>query len=116
MIGLVAVGLGGIGIIVPGLPSTVFFIAAAWCFARSNARLERWLLGLPMVGPLVDDYRSGRGMPHRAKVTAVTMIALFCSISAWRVPSWWLATIIVILGLVGIAWIVWRVPTHRGND
>ena len=31
-------------IVVPGLPTTVFFIVAAACFARSNPRLEQWVL------------------------------------------------------------------------
>ena len=57
--GLVCVAIGGIGVVVPGLPTTVFFVAATWCFARSSPRLEAWVLGLPGVGQLVDDYRSG---------------------------------------------------------
>src|SRR4029450_10740469 len=45
--GLVAVALGAVGIVVPGLPTTVFFIIAAWCFSHSSPRLERWGLHLP---------------------------------------------------------------------
>ena len=43
--GLALVAVGAVGLVVPGLPSTVFFVAAAWCFSRSSKRLERWLLG-----------------------------------------------------------------------
>ena len=70
-IGLVCVGIGGIGVVVPGLPSTGFFVLAAAAFARSSPRLEAWLLDLPGVGPLVRDYRAGLGMPRSAKVTAI---------------------------------------------
>src|SRR5690606_22564161 len=42
--GLSLVGLGTLGAVVPGLPTTVFFIGAAACFARSSPRLERWVL------------------------------------------------------------------------
>ena len=39
-LGLASVGLGGLGIVVPGLPTTIFFIAAAACFSKSSPRLE----------------------------------------------------------------------------
>ena len=73
--GLLCVGIGGVGVVVPGLPSTVFFIMAAWCFSRSSERLENWVLNLPGIGPLVRDYRSGLGMPRRAKIAAISCIA-----------------------------------------
>ena len=84
--GLLAVALGGIGIVVPGLPTTVFFIVAAACFSRSNERFERWVLNLPKIGALVRDHREGLGMPHRAKVMAVSMI-LVVSTPAASWPS-----------------------------
>lgn len=75
--GLVAVGVGGLGIVVPGLPSTIFFIAAAACFSKSSPRLEQWVLNLPSIGTSVRRYRAGEGMPRRAKVFAIASIVLF---------------------------------------
>ena len=72
VVGFVAVGTGSVGIVVPGLPTTVFFIGAAWCFSRSSPRFERWVLTRPGIGPLVADHRAGLGMPRRAKVLALT--------------------------------------------
>ncbi|NJK44701.1 MAG: DUF454 domain-containing protein [Pleurocapsa sp. SU_196_0] len=50
--------IGFIGAVLPVLPSTVFFIAAAACFARSSPRFEAWVLNLPGVGKLVREYRA----------------------------------------------------------
>ena len=70
------------------------------------------MLDRPGVGPMVRDYRAGLGMPQRAKVAAVASIAVVCTISAVVSRSRpWLALAIAALGLVGIAWILWRVPT-----
>ena len=66
-LGWVCVALGFIGAVLPVMPSTVFFIAAAACFARSSPRFEAWVLNLPGVGPLVRDYRAGTGMPRRVR-------------------------------------------------
>lgn len=111
-LGCVAVGLGGVGIAVPGLPTTVFFIVAAWAFARSSPRLEAWVLDLPTIGPAVRDYRTGLGMPKRAKVMAATMIVTSVGLSAWLVDGWPLRSVIVAAGVVGLAFVLLRVPTR----
>lgn len=113
-IGMVAVGLGGIGIVVPGLPTTVFFIVAAWCFGRSSPRFERWVLDLPGVGPMVRDHRNGLGMPRRAKRIALAMMwtaILLSSLALRQRPV--VVVILVAVGLVGTAYIGWRVPTRE---
>lgn len=112
--GLVCVALGGIGVIVPGLPSTVFFIMAAAAFSRSSERMERWVLNLPGVGKLVADYRAGLGMPWRAKVIAGTMIVVAVGLSTGlAIGSWTWRGVVIGLGIVGLAYIFGRVPTQR---
>ncbi len=112
-LGWLAVAVGSIGIVVPGLPTTVFFVLAAACFSRSSPRFEQWVLTRPGIGPMVRDYRAGLGMPRRAKVAAITCIVVVCSISVGLlVDAWWLRISIAALGLVGVAWIAWRIPTR----
>ena len=94
--------LGGIGLAVPGLPATVFFIAAAAAFSLSSPRLERWLLDLRLVGPLVRDYRAGRGMPRRAKVVAVAMIVVSVGLSTLAFEGPLARIALVLLGAAGV--------------
>lgn len=111
--GFVAVAIGSVGIVVPGLPTTVFFVIAAWCFGRSSPRFEQWVLGLPKVGPLVADYRAGLGMPRRAKQIAIAMMSVAVTASAFvNRDRLWLAAVIVACGLVGCATVLWWVPTR----
>jgi uncharacterized membrane protein YbaN (DUF454 family) len=112
--GLLAVAIGGIGVVVPGLPTTVFFIVAAWCFSHASERLEQWVLDLPSIGPMVRDYRAGLGMPRRAKVIAVTMIVLAVTLSVTvGIDRWAVRVAVLLLGAVGIAYIAARVPTRE---
>lgn len=112
--GWIAVGVGSIGIVVPGLPTTVFFIIAAACFSRSSPRFEQWVLTRPGIGPMVRDYRAGLGMPRAAKVAAITSIVVVCSLSAFLAFSSWGPRVAVLaLGAVGIVYILWRVPTRE---
>lgn len=113
-LGLVFIALGGIGVVVPGLPTTIFFIGAAACFARSSPRLEAWVLGLPGVGRAVRDYRRGLGMPRRAKILAVGMIVVAGTLSGvFALTSPIARTALGVACAVGIAVIVWHVPTRE---
>jgi uncharacterized membrane protein YbaN (DUF454 family) len=52
-LGLVSMGLGIVGIWVPGLPTTIFLIVASWLFTRSCPALDRWMRSLGPVKPFV---------------------------------------------------------------
>ena len=109
VLGCGAVGLGAIGIVVPGLPTTVFFVAAAACFSKSSPRLEAWVLDLPTVGPMVRDYRAGRGIPRRAKKVAVLMIVVFVGLAVWTIDATLLRVVVAVAGVVGVVVVV-RLP------
>jgi uncharacterized membrane protein YbaN (DUF454 family) len=112
--GLSFVAIGGIGVFVPGLPTTVFFIMAAWCFSKSSRRLELWVLNLPGIGPMVSDYRSGLGMPRRAKVAAISCIVIAVGLSAGlAISNLWVRLIVVAVGLIGVWYVGWHVPTRE---
>lgn len=110
--GWFAVTVGGIGVVVPGLPTTGFMIIAAACFARCSPRFEQWVLDLPGVGRSVADYRSGLGMPKRAKVTAIAMMVIAISLSTGLLlDNMALRLSIIGAGIVGVWYIIRRVPT-----
>lgn len=85
-LGFLFVGLGFLGAFLPLLPATPFFLVAAYLFSRSHPRLEAWLLSLPQVGPLVRNYRAGRGIPRKAKLLATGMALGAATLSAYGLP------------------------------
>ncbi|MBK8069138.1 MAG: YbaN family protein [Rhodanobacteraceae bacterium] len=86
-------GLGFIGIFVPGLPTTPFVLVAAWAAARGSARLHRWLHDHPLFGPMVRDWQAYGAVSRRSKwVSTLTMLA--CSaIFFLTSPRWWMAAL-----------------------
>jgi uncharacterized membrane protein YbaN (DUF454 family) len=69
--GTALLGLAVLGALLPGLPTTVFAIGAAGCFARSSPPLEAWLLRQPRLGPAVVAWRAERAIPLAAKRLAL---------------------------------------------
>ena len=72
-IGWICVGLGFIGIFVPGLPTTIFLIVALWAFTKSSNKLRIWLLNHKKFGPFLRDWQEHRVVPLRAKILMVIL-------------------------------------------
>lgn len=72
--GWLCVALGIVGALLPLLPSTVFFILAAWFFARSSEKLYERLIEDPYIGIHIRNYLEKRGMPLKAKFISITML------------------------------------------
>ena len=112
-LGVVCTGLAALGVVVPGLPTTVFLIAASYLFPRSSPRLERALRANRLFGPFLRRLKeTGGAMSRRVKATALLSmwsgIALSCVALAGFAA---LQAVTVTLGLAGTATILLRVPT-----
>jgi uncharacterized membrane protein YbaN (DUF454 family) len=112
-LGWISVGLGALGVILPGWPTTVWLLIAAFFFARSSPRFYRWLLTHRIFGPIVRDIRAGLGLPMRAKLFAISMIVLFAGGSAvlLGLSRPWLGLLVASVGAIGIVYIL-RMPTR----
>lgn len=74
-LGCLKLALGFIGAIVPLMPTTIFLILAAGCFARSSPALEAWLLDHNKFGPTLRAWRREGAISRPAKCMACTGMA-----------------------------------------
>lgn len=99
-LGLLCVGLALAGVFVPGLPTTVFLIAASYLFTRSCPWLEERMLGLRIFRPFMPYVRGDKPMPRRARIVALSAmwIAVGSSLTMLalgdRLPMWLAAVIL----------------------
>ena len=120
VLGCLFVFIGTVGIFVPGLPTTIFLIIAAACFIRSSEKLYKWLINNKYFGKYIRDYREGKGMPKKAKITAITMMVIFVSlatipnspISVEPIP---IKIIIIFAGIIGFWYVAFKVPNLKSN-
>lgn len=113
--GVLCLSLGAVGVVVPGLPTTVFVILAAWAFVRSCPVLHRWLLDNRLFGPRLRAWYDDPTLPRAGKllIMAAIAISIAVSITLARPPA---LLAVAGLGLAGFgAWWVWfKIPTRAG--
>ena len=74
--GWLNIGLGTVGIFIPGLPTTVFLLIALWAFSKSSERFHLWLWNHPRFGKSLQNWHQHRVIPLKAKIMAVSMMSL----------------------------------------
>ena len=79
--GIICTGLGILGYMLPVMPGTTFVIIALYCFARSNEKWYNKLLDNKYFGQTLKDFKAGKGMSLRAKITAISMILFSIGVS-----------------------------------
>ncbi len=112
--GLLCVGLGALGVVVPGLPTTPFLLLASWLFYRSSPRLQEWLLQ-SWLGTYIRSYHRHGGMTAPQKAGAVGIMVAMVLLSTFVfIPAGSVARIIVpIAGAVGVLTVIFAVPNGK---
>ncbi|WP_294281448.1 YbaN family protein [uncultured Sphingomonas sp.] len=102
-LGVLCVGLGIVGALLPLMPTTIFLILAAGCFARSSPRLEAWLLDHPRFGPTLRAWRRDGAMSRRAKGMACGGMAIGYAIFLLTARPNTVLAIVVAFVMIGCA-------------
>ncbi len=115
--GLVAVGLGVLGVVLPGLPTTPFLLLASWLFYRSSPRLQQWLLA-SWLGKYIRNYQRRGGMTATQKAGAIGVMTVMVLLSTFVfIPAGSVARIIVpIAGAIGALTVLLWVPNAKKDE
>ena len=109
-LGWFCVGLGFVGIFVPGIPTTIFLIIALWAFTKSSKKLRNWLLNHKRFGPILNNWQQYKVVPRRAKILMVVLMSLAVILFYYSLQSL-ILTIGLIIILVSVAIYVISLPS-----
>lgn len=106
---VVCVVLGLIGAVVPGMPTTVFILMAAWAATRSSPRLYGWLYAHRMFGPMLRNWDEGGQVSRKVKCLATLSMGV-SGIIVWYVAHKpWLAVLALACMACVLLWL-WLRP------
>ena len=112
IIGSIAVALAILGLFLPLLPTTPFLLLASACYLRGSKRMHRWLLNNKVFGETLHNFEEGKGIPLRAKITALLLMWASLSFSIYQVQILPLQFMLVTIGL-GVSIYLVKIKTLR---
>ena len=74
-LGFLSLGMAYIGVIVPGIPFSIFLVFAAYCFAKSSPRMHAWIYNHKYFGPFLTNWTQKRVFPTKGKYAMVLVMA-----------------------------------------
>ena len=98
-LGSLLVGIGVLGIFLPLLPSTVFFLMAAGCYGKSSPAAYTWLTTNRWFGRHLREYKEEKGATIGAKVMSIGSLWLGIGISEYLVDNLWIRLALVVIAL-----------------
>lgn len=111
---IIFVTLGFIGALLPGLPTTVFLILAAWAASKGWPQVDDWLLNHPKYGPTLRNWREHGTVPRKAKWLA-SMMMLISGILMLYTNAPDLVKIFTNLTMLIVAIWLWLRPESKNN-
>jgi uncharacterized membrane protein YbaN (DUF454 family) len=109
-LGMLSLGMAYIGLVVPGIPFSIFLVFAAFCFAKSSKRMHDWLYNHKWFGEFLTNWTNHRVFPLKAKYMMVVVMSSSLAIM-WFTTGNIKAMFWAGITMLAVAIWAWRYPS-----
>lgn len=107
VVGCICLALGTIGVFLPILPSTPFYLITLYCFARSSKKLEDWFKGTKLYKKHLESFVEKRGMLPQTKASILITVTLLMGLGIFFMARKGIWVPCIILGVVWVVHLVY---------
>ena len=111
-IGSISFILGFLGMFLPLLPTTPFWLLTAYLFLNSSPKLYHRAMGIPVFGKIVRDFQQHRAISKRVKIISISTTWITIILSTYLIDIRWV-TILLFIVAAGISWHILSYKTRR---
>jgi uncharacterized membrane protein YbaN (DUF454 family) len=113
-IGVIALAIGTIGVFVPFLPSTPFFLIVIACFAKGSTRLHDWFLSTKLYKKHLEHFVKNRAMSLQTKIACICSITILMGFGFFMMKNVPIGRIVLSIVWAGhILYFLFRVKTVK---
>lgn len=113
VVGLISFALGGIGVVLPILPTTPFLLLSSFCFVRGSERFNRWFRGTKMYKKHLESFVNNRAMTMKQKITILLFADIMLMFPLIILDSILIKVLIILLILTKYWYFMFRIKTLR---
>jgi uncharacterized membrane protein YbaN (DUF454 family) len=98
--GSISLCLGTLGIFLPVLPTTPFYLLTAWLYLNSSEKLYNQVMANKYFGTIVRNFHENKAIPLRIKIISVSSLWITILISAFVFVSiLWLKILLIAIAI-----------------
>lgn len=116
LVGIVSVILGTIGIILPILPTTPFYLLASFCFVRGSDRFDKWFKGTKLYENNLESFIENREMTLRQKISILVFADIMLLFPLIILDYIYVKVFIVILIIYKYYYFTYKIKTSENKD
>ena len=95
--GFICVGIGTIGIFMPILPTTPFYILATLCFTKSSIKFNNWFKNTTVYKKYIENFAGSRSMTINTKLGILIPVSLMVILAIILVETHFVKIILSVL-------------------
>jgi len=109
--GFFCICLGTVGIALPILPTTPFYLLAVFCFTKSSVRFSRWFRNTILYKKYLENFEHNRTMTMGAKLTILIPVSIMIIFALIMVNFNVIRVVIYVLLIVKIWYFIFKIKT-----
>ena len=111
--GLLCVALGTVGIFLPILPTTPFYLLAVLCFAKGSTFFHRWFTSTKLYKKHLENFVNSRTMTLKTKLGILIPVTLMLALAAVMVNVLVMRIVIIVLVLTKYWYFIFMIKTIK---
>ena len=119
VLGCICLALGTVGVFLPILPTTPFFLLTVFFFANSSQKLHDWFVGTKLYKKHLESFVQKKGMTRRTKISILTSVTLLMGFGFFmmaRKGIWVPCIILAVVLLAHLLFFLFGVKTMAEED
>lgn len=115
VLGLLFMGIGCIGIVLPILPTTPFLLLALFLFAKSSKRAEAWFMSTKIYQKHIDSFVKERAMTLKTKISLLAFASSMLLIAFFMMDNIFGRITIILLIFFKYYYFIFRIKTIKSE-
>lgn len=105
--------LGAVGIFIPLLPTTPFWLLTCWFYLRSSEKLYNRVMSNRYFGSYIKGFMVDKAIPIRSKVISISVMWLSAILTSVYLIEYLWVKILLMLISIGVTWHILSFPTKK---
>lgn len=115
-VGLISVGLGIIGVVLPIIPTTPFLLLASVCFVKGSDRFDKWFKGTKLYKKHLETFVESKKMTLKQKITILAVADVMLLIPFITVNNLHMRIFLIVLVLCKFYYFFFRIETIKVKE